>query len=565
MRAKISSLIALLLGLTSLASAQVTETGFVGIIPLITQILGIRANLFSVLGFVATYGVINLFVYMFFKIVARTASEKTDYISSRDLFGGSDGRNLIAILSVLFTLSGVFGAGAAGIINGFQSLIVLTILLGLLVGFAMVFLGGGGAALGSVPFAGGLGARALGKGTKEGAKQVGGDRAAKWIGEKGSQAVKKAKERAEGAWKDARSDNYTDAEKEFEQAVETLENLVPGLGEELENLDEEIQTAKEELEDAMGDEREEYEKLEDLGTRIKRIREFLQSLAESGFLDTEDGDYIILPDSQSPDRIDEFFSGDMNPGVTGASYDVDMPSTYGVAAIQDDIESIQKDLKIVQGDFEEESGEVIDAVKKFDDTVAKAAKSRVLLKKIINVLNELEEGTEEFESIEEKEKLQELHNRTESVISEEAKIEDIVSELEDYESDIKSKVEEVLEETEEFLQYDEAEIQDLRDELDWEGTLYDLVQAYRAGLRNRQNEEGDINNYSDKQGALTTLHEELGTIHDELEEILDEMSDEEENIVGRMRDRLSGLRGGDEMTEEIQSELSDWLDQSRFA
>ena len=568
---RLYGLLVSLLAFTSYASAQPTD--FVGIIPLITGILGIEGNFTVVLGFLATFGFMNVSVYVVFKVLFKSASEKTDMISEYDLFGGNDGRNLVAILSFLFTTAGVFGAGATGIINGFQSVIILALVMDLVAFLFIVLLGGGGVALGSIPFAGGAGARAAGKGLKEGGKQIGADTAASRAQEGANAAFSRvgslfdsATDRISSGEENAGAGNYEDAERAFEDAIEALERIESSTAEGIQDLQEEITGdggAVQRLDEAIEDEREEEGQVADLGQRIKRIYLFLKYMQdERGYNVFDDSGDLTFTRDFDGDPLTEFVNGNLDTlvvtGRRGVDDDLyaDHDGTYGVPQINDDIKHINQDLNMIQGEFEDEEGRVVTAFKELQDAAVKGAKTRIILKRIYELLDELEEDSEEMEAIEQKRNFKNLYQATEEDEEEEKEMEQKLEDLKQMKEDLEEEVEAAWDRMEEFLSYDEEEIRDLREELKYEEELGELVERYGNAAAN--------SGYDEIENDMEDIRDLLFDIDRKMQDVISEMGGEEEKIAGGLRSMISNLRssGDGGFDGNLAEEMEEWLGSS---
>lgn len=562
-----------LLAFTSYASARPAD--FVGIIPLITGIMGIEGNLGNLLGFLATFGFINFAVYIVFKVLFKSASDKTDLVSERTFFGGRDGRNLVAVLSVLFTVSGVFGLGGAGIINNFQGVIILALAMGLVAFLFVVLLGGGGVALGSIPFAGGAGARAAGKGLKEGGKQIGADTAASRAQEGANAAFSRvgslfdsATDRISSGEENAGAGSYEDAERAFEDAIEALERIESSTAEGIQDLQEEITGdggAVQRLDGAIEDEREEEGQVADLGQRIKRIYLFLKYMQDEDGYNVFDssGDNLTFTGEFERNILDEFYNGDIDTvfitGRTGVDDDdlyADHNGTYGVPKIGDDINHINQDLNMIQGEFEDEEGKVVTAFKELQDAAVKGAKTRIILKRIYELLEGLEEDSEEMEAIEQKRNFKNLYQATEEDEEEEKEMEQKLEDLKQMKEDLEEEVEAAWDRMEEFLSYDEEEIRDLREELKYEEEIGELVERYGNAAAN--------SDYDRIEGDMEQIRDDLFDIDQKMEKIISEMGGEEEKIARGLRSMISNLRnsGDGGFDGNLAEEMEEWLGSS---
>lgn len=556
-----ASLVSYISAVSAQAGGSITSGNFSGIIPLIFQILGLEANLVNILGVLATFGLMTMFVYIFMKIIV----ENIDLLDEHSLMGGE--RNLIAILAVLFTLSGVASARSLiglNLLGAWQLLIILTILLALLAGTALVIFGGGGAVAGVIPFSVGTGLGTAGKGMKKGVEQVGMDPEEMRLGEGAMNQLGNLSQRVGGyintGEESMEAGEWEDAEKAFEEAIEVLEELESETGSGIKALHTDIDEAITDLNDAIEEERHEGDGLVDIEHKIKRIYLFLNFLANDEPPNILSSDKTEILDSFSDRNAREFSNGRMGTDPVVAEPGVDVKyegGVYGLPQIQDDIQHIQHDLQIIQGDFEEETSDVKDAFKKLQESAIRGAQTRIILKRISKMLNELEEDSEEMEAIEQKRNFKKLYQATEADEEEEKSMEEALDQLNDYESELKEKVEKAWDEMESFLSFDEDEVRELKEELKYEEELEPVVETLRDAFAN--------SNYNEISRKLDTVIDELETIDRELQQVLEEMSGEDKSLKAGLKDMVNKLRntGGDGgFAGDLAGEMESWLGSS---
>ncbi|MFB6116378.1 MAG: hypothetical protein ABEK10_02590 [Candidatus Nanosalina sp.] len=168
----LKSLLAGLVLFLPASSAQITSRGSASVTGLLTDILGINlSDPYVVLGFSATFGLMWVSVYIIFKVGiskidsgygGRRSNPIGDALGLTD-----DSRNLLAVLTLLITLS-MLGTGAFyGMIRGWQSLILLTFSFMLLAGLLFVLIGGTGGIIGGTAYVTGKSAKFASEGVKE--------------------------------------------------------------------------------------------------------------------------------------------------------------------------------------------------------------------------------------------------------------------------------------------------------------------------------------------------------------------------------------------------------------
>jgi len=165
---RLRAIFALMLGLfIPSASAQITGSGYYGyntasIPELFAQIFGISvSNPYQLIGILATFSVMWVSAYVIFKVSLQyldTELSDDGYDKPfQDAVGltSEDDTNILALLTLLITLTIIGTAGFAGLINGWQSMILLAFTFMLLAGTIFVVIGGvGGTVAGSAYIAG---------------------------------------------------------------------------------------------------------------------------------------------------------------------------------------------------------------------------------------------------------------------------------------------------------------------------------------------------------------------------------------------------------------------------
>ncbi|MFB6241179.1 MAG: hypothetical protein ABEJ36_00050 [Candidatus Nanosalina sp.] len=172
---KISAFLASLAFLP-VASAQITQPyGYYGggILGLLSHLTGIQINNpYELVGITATVGVLWVFTYIIFKTAIKFMDENledghSNYFADAVGLENSSDRNILAVLTLLIVLT-MLGTGAwSGVIQGWQALIILVFLIGLLAATMLVFFGGAGAVIGGTVYGAGLGARGTVKGVEQ--------------------------------------------------------------------------------------------------------------------------------------------------------------------------------------------------------------------------------------------------------------------------------------------------------------------------------------------------------------------------------------------------------------
>ena len=415
-------------GLTSLsfvglASAQIADGGgYQGILPLIAQILGIDVgDPYQLIGVLATFGIMSLVNY----IVLKKAFMKMDMLDVVNLSGGhgsSEGRNILAILAILMTLS-IVGTGAfTGIINGFRSIILLLFSFMLIGGLAVVLSGGSFLTFGGVAYTSGKGAEVSAKGIEKGANAL---EKADDILSTAEKEEKEGRERGESGDRDTEHDEEADAERKLNRVLEILDYVEGDFQEVLTENKERIQDAINDLEEAEEDEEVEERAEEDIQQRVQRAHVFVGAAVEEI---KEDG---------------SINTGRLKSG--GPPYEIDASSfgyggAYGLEAVGEDMEMVEKRLNQIVSNIKEEEGFMGEGLKELIEAAREVVQIHQYTYELQELLREAESDTEFMEKLSEEEKFKDLY--------EEARDE------EKYEKeDLEPKLNKIEEEEEELFEY----------------------------------------------------------------------------------------------------------------
>ncbi|WP_414837305.1 hypothetical protein ACK3SF_03495 [Candidatus Nanosalina sp. VS9-1] len=301
---RLSQLVLVFSLLLSEASAQITGGGFgstASIPALLSELLGINiGNPTELIGLLATFGLMWLSAYLIFKIAIGKLDEGLDGRNGfADAFGiaRSEDRNILAVLTLLVTLS-VIGTGAFyGLIRGWQSMILLAFTFMIIAGLMFVLIGGTGFILGGGGYLLGKSAKSVARGVKEASEEVekirGEEDEVEELEESIDREEDDARRKEEGdtdSSTDTGSRGASEVERELEdianrlerviQLIEDIENRIEGsISTELENLKNDLQALKELLR-ALGvqEGHEGFENLRNVVERLEISRDELEEL-----------------------------------------------------------------------------------------------------------------------------------------------------------------------------------------------------------------------------------------------------------------------------------------------
>ena len=249
------------------ASAQITNGGYgygygtASIPELFGQIFGISvSDPYQLLGILATFSVMWVSTYVIFKIALQYLDENLEDSNMNKPFQDAvgltddDSTNVLALLTLLITLTVVGSAGFAGLINGWQAMILLAFTFMILAGTIFVIIGGVGGTVAGSTYLTGASINATAKGieeTKQALDRVGAE----------EEQIEEEEEREEEEIDEGEDEQ---ADEEANVTAQELEEVIQILSD-----------AEDELNELMD---EEIDELED---DIEKIRRIINLLGEN--------------------------------------------------------------------------------------------------------------------------------------------------------------------------------------------------------------------------------------------------------------------------------------------
>ena len=507
----------------SLAAIAEGSGSFGGVLPLIGNILGINVNdPYQIIGVLASFGIISLINY----IMLKKAFKKLDMLEVVNLGGSTyddDSRNILAILSVLMTLS-IVGTGAfMGIINGFRQIILLLFSFILLGGTAIVLTGGTGLTVGGVSWVTGKSAKAGSKGLKSGAEAFD-DSIPDEYQDKMRDMAESAGQRIRQGVNDLREGNYEGAIQDVEEAEMMAEEIEKEMKSGEDEINHELDEDLQRVQHMLDEESEEEELVEDIHKRTERISGVLRAWEKE------------MEQGQGAKSPGEYLNNECllkNPGAAG------VPADYGMDNLEEDIEMImKKDLSVINEDIAEEESELKKELENLKGTLEASQQLTNWIGQLNQFLEQIDEEGEEMEELGQKQNFQKLFQEAENIEQEDSQLKERIDYLEKELQEIEEKQEEAIELLNKHYEFGEEEIQNLKEDLTLENKVEQVIHNIIEGLAQDgrfKGQDGSTQVYH----ALERVQDQIGEIESILKQELGEKEDEESTI-NEAADTLSG-------------------------
>ena len=543
MKRKALAISAFLTSITASASAQVTGGSgqITSVFEIISEILGINVqNPYNALAVLATLGIMCLSTYIILKIGAKKLDIEDTVLPGSGSTGG--GRNILAVLSVLITLT-IFGTGAAsGLIQGFQAMFTLGFLFLMIAVGAFVVLGGTGVIFGGGAAVGGASLKATADGM-----------------EKASNLASDAEETLFGAEKEIQDgaengneDEEEDAAEEIQQALKTLNDIQQISSTQLEDDRKRVQDAMKGVREELELEEDEYEKSVDVDHRIQRAEKFME-LAEgqSGWSGSASNPNIheglILGKDLTGGKFADYnqasaVASETSSGVKGV--ELASGSFYGLQSVYDDLNKARKELQLITKDVKRENN---DQQKAFDKLLSAVKILREVHEHIVEVqdlLDTAEQEDQQLEQIAQNNNWKHLYGMADQEVDEENSLEKGEERLEQEEQKIRSEMDKAMKMINKHMKEDDQVIDVLRDALNNGTKLEELVKNNLLPKFDTVSAK-DTDMWSD--GDAKAGLEGVANLVEGLENILDKLENQDE--LEEKRDR--------EFIDEINQYLND--------
>lgn len=444
------------------SSAQITSGGAASTTGLISNLLGLNfSEPYVVIGFSATFGLMWLSVYIIFKV----SIERIDssYGGRRDTpfadamgIDDDNSRNILAVLTLLITLSTVGTGAFAGLIQGWQSLVLLLFAFMLLAGLMFVLVGGTGGIIGGAAYTTGKAAKIASRNIEKMKEDVdelrGEEEALDDIEDEIREEEKDARRREErddesedssgsgsgggsGGSRETGGDDSNSGGSSASDTETEINDIIQKLMKALKILEDIEEKLSEDL-------KKESERIEDRRSQIKELRKILTS------------------DENPYRRLRELIRNLEDKGISSSSSRKDLERVLEEHDISyPDIDTLQKyitELKELEQslyNLKKEIGllkEIEGIIERLQREVGGAEKEEEILEELIKRLEDSETKQKFIEKVQDEEreldKIEERFNRLKQFIS---KIKELLTIIDELESDL-GDIENLISRLEEF-------------------------------------------------------------------------------------------------------------------
>ena len=449
---RLSGLIASFLALAGSASAQITGGGLNGtssIPELLSQIFGINVgNPYELVGLLATFGLMWVSTYVIFKIALKKLDEGlengrsggfTDAVGLRN----SDDRNILAVLTLLVTLS-IVGTGAFyGVIQGWQSIVLLAFTFMILAGLMFIILGGTGLIFGGGSYIAGKSAKAAVDGVKELSQELDGVRGEESQVDEIEESIDEEEDDVEererrgdtgggtgGGSGDGEASGESTAEREIEDVEEKLERAIQLINDIEERLEDDISTELESLRDDL----EQLKRilkllgLEEGSEEFERVKNIVERLEIS------DGDKKTLLSLNL--NFEDAETTFQSITESAPPYAISPDELDALRDYMRNLEDLKDGLDILQADIEIYR-RVQQLLERLEDELEHAVEEEKKLEQLISNLDSARDGRKILEEIDyEKDQLETLKEKLALIEEMDSHLQDLEEKIENIESRI---------------------------------------------------------------------------------------------------------------------------------
>lgn len=528
MNRKILALSGFLTSITASTSAQVTGGSgeITSVFAIISEVLGINiGNPYNALALLATLGIMSLSTYIVLKVGAKKLDiQDTVLPGSSSRTGSGGGRNILALLSVLITLT-IFGTGAAaGIIQGFQAMFLLGFVFLLVGGTTFVIIGGTGGILGGGSYVAGKSAKATTEGIKEGSEAL----------SEASEILGTAEAEAQDGAENGDEDEEEESVARIEEAERLLDQVLSSCVNNLERDEGILRDAINEVKETIGYAEDEEEKLGHIDQRFERAAMFMEEAAQVSNNKASSGSTVMVQDllNGSDDfnlagTIEPGLEISMGTGIEGMYHEDDTTagSLYGLLDVREDLEKVADSLNLVRSEIGTEEAEMSDEFEELYNSTKNALEFHRLLKKVQELLDEAEHDEELLEQLAENQHFKRLYDEAEEAEGMHDKLQNRKNKIEgEVMPNLMNEIENAVELLEKHLKVTDEEIEFIRDVLeDDERDLEQAVQDIREAVPAVVSDDRVLSFIDEVNGLITNIETQVEEIEDD-----EEMEDQKE-------------------------------------
>jgi hypothetical protein len=409
-------------------SAQITGGG--SITGIISGTLGINvAEPYQALGVAATVGVMWVSAYVIFKIGIKKLDEGLDNGRSGGLadavgIGSQDDRNILAVLTLLIVLS-TLGTGAfMGLIQGWQSLILLGFSFMLLAGLLFILIGGTGGIIGGGAWMTGKSAQMAAEGLEEALEQTDRIRGEEGEVDEIEEDVEDEEQDADGRNDDGEDGNGEEVEREIEDIIRKIERASK-LIEDIENrLDSSLDTEIDALKDETQHLRE-LAKLLGIQGRHELLEELEKILKRIGLTEDEIKELLSTNDPAEAEKKAENI-------LDGRTYDLSSDGEEVLSRYLDELQEIKSELENMD-EIRELYSKLQELLEHLEQELQQLESEEHTLEDLISNLQHARENSDVMQEIDqERRELQKLEENLEKLEEERSALKELENTLEKF-------------------------------------------------------------------------------------------------------------------------------------
>jgi chromosome segregation ATPase len=468
---------------------------------------------------------------------------KLDMLDLVNVSGGasSGGRNILAILAPLMTLS-IIGTGAfLGILQNFQALMALMLLFILIGGFLAITGSGVFLTASGVGYAGGKA-----KQTYDNVFDGGAYGSIDDYIDRAKAETSEARNRAERGNRSEAHDEEADAEELVQEALNLVEQIEEEVQNNEESINKEIETAIDKIDEASNLEKESESYEQEIEKRINRINRYFHN--REGIIPRLNKVHKpVEPRQRESSRgfkpLSELDSPEEKLGKGEPPFDIiDLDDgNYGLTGVKEDVDYIRRYIKKISSDLKESDAKLDDGLTDLVDAAKKGVQTHEGLRNLSEKLEELKRVSGAEEKMAKKAKFKDLYDEA---IDEEKQETDVLEprmeKLEEQDEELLQSLRKARNRINDHIKYDKKIVKRIEEESREEGNIESELQSLIKSMRDKP----PIN----ANNVISSYIEPIGT---KLDNIMKYSKRLGENYTDQLENYERGVERLDKYLEEV--------------